>query len=542
LSIAGTLTALRTLTFPDRSLTMRGVSGTQTNNRLSKFDANGDSTDSLIQDGVATGALTIAKTGTTARTATFPDAAVQVTGSASALTNNRLPKGTTTAGVEADSQIADAVTGNVLSIAGTLTAPRTITLPDRALTIRGVSGTQTTARLNKFDANGDQQDSQIADGVTGNVLTIAGTLTAPRTHTVQDKAGTIALTETSDRHGFKNLLHNGRVLVDQRATLTTPINVPTGAFTYGPDGWTAYKGNATHVITIGKVAVVNTPMVGSLSACKLNITTGAALASGEATTIQRFIEGTIFSRCNFGTAQAATLYYSFWAEASVTGTISVSFRNGAAARSYVVNHTITATNTRQLFQGSIVGDTTGTWPTDTTAALQFAICLGAGSSLQTTAGSWQAGNFLGTSSTTNFASAANSVQISDLYLGTEPIGTATSDYPHVPFDVELQRSKRYYQLLRNWAGFFDSATSIAGTFRFYGEMRVSPTIVPLTGNTLTWRSPGTDNSSTTWTSLATSATVTEAWELFGNVSGTSGSATGNRVNSTTNLLSASAEL
>jgi hypothetical protein len=34
-------------------------------------------------------------------------------------------------------------------------------------------------------------------------------------------------------------------------------------------------------------------------------------------------------------------------------------------------------------------------------------------------------------------------QISDLYLGTEPIGTATTDYPHVPYDVDLIRCLRY---------------------------------------------------------------------------------------------------
>lgn len=333
---------------------------------------------------------------------------------------------------------------SIVNLIKTGSTARSIALPDRDLTLRGVSGTQTTARLSEFDANGDQTNSNIADGITGNVWTPTGALTAARAQNVQDKAGTLALAETSDRHGFKNLLHNGRVLVDQRATLTTPSTVTTATPTYGPDGWLGNKTNATMVATIGKVAVVNTPMVGSLDACKLNVTTLASVAAGDSLSIQRRIEGTFFRRCNFGTAQAATVYVSFWAEASATGTFSVSLRNGAAARSYVTNFTITSANTRQLFQTTIPGDTSGTWATDTTNAAFLDITAAVGATFQTTAGAWQAGNFFGTSSATILNNLVGSISISDLYLGTEPIGTATSDWPHVPHDVEERRCKKYY--------------------------------------------------------------------------------------------------
>jgi hypothetical protein len=95
LTVTKTGTTARTATFPDRALTVAGISGTQTLGRLADFDASGNLTDSLIQDGVTAGALTLAKTGTTARTATFPDAAITVAGSASALTSGRVPYVTT---------------------------------------------------------------------------------------------------------------------------------------------------------------------------------------------------------------------------------------------------------------------------------------------------------------------------------------------------------------------------------------------------------------------------------------------------------------
>ena len=162
--------------------------------------------DSKIQDGIATGILTVAKAGVTARTATFPDAAVLVTGSAAGLTTSRMPKGTATAGVVQDSQIADTVTGNVLTIAATLTAPRTITLPDAAVTIpSGTILTGTLANANRLDSTssaGVVKESFIADGILTSVLTIAGTLTAPRTATIPDKSGTLAM--TSDLTGGFN--------------------------------------------------------------------------------------------------------------------------------------------------------------------------------------------------------------------------------------------------------------------------------------------------------------------------------------------------
>jgi hypothetical protein len=78
LTLTKTGSTARTATFPDRAITIAGVSGTQTTGRLAEFDASGNVTDSLIQDGVTAGALTIAKTGTTARTATFPDGDIGV--------------------------------------------------------------------------------------------------------------------------------------------------------------------------------------------------------------------------------------------------------------------------------------------------------------------------------------------------------------------------------------------------------------------------------------------------------------------------------
>ena len=286
-----------------------------------------------------------------------------------------------------------------------------------------------------------------AVGSSSNTLTVITPATAMGANfqqTLQARTGIVAL---QGEGLWTNLVINGDLQVDQRNTQTTPVTLTSttvGAF--GPDCWVGLRNNATHVVTIGRVAVVNTPMVGSVYACKLNVTTGATVGALERLSLGVNIEGTFFRRCAFGTAQAATLYVSFWAESSATGTFSVSLRNAGVNRSYVVNCTISAANTRQLFQFTVPGDTAGAWANDTsTYGILMNFVAACGSTFQTAStATWLAGNFVGTSSTTLLNTITGSLQISDLYVGTTPIGGATTDFPRLPFDAELARCQRYY--------------------------------------------------------------------------------------------------
>jgi hypothetical protein len=328
---------------------------------------------------------------------------------------------------------------------------------------------------------------RILSRITGaGTLTFGGAITTDKTQTFQDKTGTIAL--TSDFAGgyqpFRNLLHNGRVEIDQRATLATPAPITTGTPTYGPDGFVGVKVSGSVVATIGKVAVVNTPMTGSLSACKLNVTTAASTAAGDQIAIRRVVEGNIFSRASFGSAQAAALYLSFWIESSTSGTVHISLRNAANNRSYVTTYNVASANTRTLCQATIPGDTGGTWVTDANASATLDISGAVGSTYWGTAGAWSASDTRGTSASGILGNAVHSISISDVYLGTEPISGVTTDYPHVPYDVELLRCKRY---LQRWDASASSSTAFmigevtgttAGnaTMQLNPEMRDAPTL------------------------------------------------------------------
>ena len=285
-----------------------------------------------------------------------------------------------------------------------------------------------------------------AVGSSSNTLTVITPATAMGANfqqTLQARTGIVAL---QGEGLWTNILHNGDVQVDQRGSISTPISLVTGTLTYGPDGWAAFKSNVTQVLSISQGA---TPvgLTGSEFCCRLAVTTGASLATTDSISLIRQIEGRMFNRVGFGLSTALPLYLSFYLYANVTGTFSASLRNGPTNRSFVTNFTIAATNTWTKFQVTFPGDTTGTWPAagDTTLGASLALCFGAGSTLQTSAGAWVAGNYVATSGTTNFGASACAIYVTDLYLGTTPIGTGFADYPRLPYDMELQRCKRYFQ-------------------------------------------------------------------------------------------------
>jgi hypothetical protein len=326
---------------------------------------------------------------------------------------------------------------------------------------------------------------------------------------------------------FTNFLHNGDVPVDQRNTLATPITV-TNTTTYGPDGWAATKINATNVVTIGKVAIVNTPATGTYYACKLNVTTGAIQGASEYMYILRAIEGTIFRRASFGTAQAANLYLSFWAESTLTGTFSISLRNGSSTRSYVANCSITAANTRQLFQITIPGDTTGTWATDNTVGAYLAFTPAVGTTFQTSSGTWQAGNFLGRSSTNLLNNVTGSLQISDCYLGLTPIGTSSIDFPRLQEDTELIRCQRYLRWYPTSntiqpsliIGGMDSATGSRFIFALDPQMRATPSLLFSSVSHFTHLAMGSAGQVLNSLSLSTASTASVAMINGGSATGT----------------------
>ena len=280
---------------------------------------------------------------------------------------------------------------------------------------------------------------------------------------------------------FKNRIINGAMVIDQRnagAAVTT-------SSTYVTDRFTQAFSNAS--CSFQQVSDAPSGFINSL---KLTVTTGSAPSAGTNNVILQKIEGSNVFDFAFGSASASSFTLSFWVKGSVIGTYAVSLTNSAFNRSYVATYTINVANTWEQKTITVAGDTTGTWLTTNGVGLTVLWDFGSGTNLNTTAGSWQAGNYYRTSGCTTIASTTNAtLQITGVQL--EKGSTATS-FDYRPYGTELALCQRYF------CKSYPIGTSVGantgfnagiedwysmGKIRFYSIMRSSPSIT-------TWDSLG----------------------------------------------------
>lgn len=219
-----------------------------------------------------------------------------------------------------------------------------------------------------------------------------------RTLTAPDASGTIALQsyvddEIADAQPRRNLFDNPALQI-------STVNGNTAGTTNGyeiADGWKVYRVTSAGTITAQRVQ--STTPKGAPDRGRITITVAdTSLAAGEYLIATKTITGREVAHLKYGTASA--LQTNFRALFKFpAGTYAYSLQNAAADRSYVGLYTPASANTDETFTANIPGDTTGTWPIDT-SLWTFNIVLAAGTTFQGTTG-WQSGNILGTSGVTN---------------------------------------------------------------------------------------------------------------------------------------------
>jgi len=276
----------------------------------------------------------------------------------------------------------------------------------------------------------------------------------------------------------KNLIINGAMTVAQRGS----TNIAAGAVGYGgPDRWEALSG-ATAAYTL--TADTDVPSgQGFTKSLKVDITTGdASISSGEHYHVRTKLEGTNVSHLMLGTANAKTVTLQFWARSRITGIHCVSLQNSAENRSYVFEYTIASADTWEFFTKTVALDQSGTWLTTTGIGLSLVWSLGAGSSYQGTADTWNAADDEATSNQVNVVSSTGTFGLAGVQL---EIGSVGTDFEHEDYGTTLEKCQRYF---RRWtvqdssSQIFGSITMNAATNAFLGpvahpvEMRLSPTI------------------------------------------------------------------
>jgi hypothetical protein len=176
----------------------------------------------------------------------------------------------------------------------------------------------------------------------------------------------------------------------------------------------------------------------------------------------------------WGTASASSVSISFWVRSSLTGTFGGSITNGANNRSYPFSYTISAANTWEQKTVTLVGDTTGTWVTNNGAGLKLYFNLGSGSTLSSTAGSWQAGVFTSATGATSVVGTSGATfYITGVQL--EKGSTATS-FDYRPYGTELVLAQRYYEIGTLWnSGYGNGTNGINFSIPMKVTKRTTPT-------------------------------------------------------------------
>lgn len=238
-----------------------------------------------------------------------------------------------------------------------------------------------------------------------------------------------------------NLVYNPFMEIAQQyegANVTISYN---GA-AYVLDGWAV--GQHSNGASIKAQRIADGPLTYQNSV-KVYTVTGNTVAAGDYLVIIHPIEGFTFQDAQFGTANAQSLALTFYAKSSIGSyTACGSLRNSAKDRSYPFNFTIASANTWEKKTILIPGDTSGTWLANNLVGCYLTISPGVGSTFQGTANTWQAGQYLGTSSCTNTLLSTNNAtfQVSGVKLEVSPISTPLGKRN---FQEELLKCLRYYE-------------------------------------------------------------------------------------------------
>lgn len=298
----------------------------------------------------------------------------------------------------------------------------------------------------------------ILDGTTG--------ITTPTTSTTGEFVTSVT--------GFKNRIINGAMVIDQRnagASVTQGASVSFVTDRFGITGSVASK-------FIGQQS--STAPVGFVKSLLSTSSSAYTVGASEFFAVTNRIEGNNIADLNWGTANAATVTLSFKVYSSLTGTFGGSLHTYSGDVSYPFSYTVSSANTWTTISLTIVGPTTGTFPTDNSGSLVINFSLGAGATVSGTPGSWSA---------TLYRSATGAVSVvgtngATFYITGVQLekGSTATSFDYRPYGNELNLCLRYYWKEATtgssyvWAnGFIPASTLFRGQKQFPVPMRAAPT-------------------------------------------------------------------
>jgi hypothetical protein len=243
--------------------------------------------------------------------------------------------------------------------------------------------------------------------------------------------------------GTKNLIINGDMRIAQRGTSVTGVTT-NGYRTC--DRWNVgVSGAGTWTITQDTDVPSGQGFANSI---KYDCTTAdASLASNDYVFLAQFLEGQMVQHLKKGTSNAESITLSFWVKSNKTGTYTIEVDDNDNNRSISKTYTIDTADTWEKKTLTFTGDTTGTFDNDNGASFRVYWWLAAGSTwssgtLQTTWDSTTNANRVSSSNVNLADSTSNYINITGVQL---EVGDTATPFEHRPYDMELERCKRYYQ-------------------------------------------------------------------------------------------------
>jgi len=287
--------------------------------------------------------------------------------------------------------------------------------------------------------------------------------------------------------GMKNIIINGDMSIFQRSTSASSL---TGSGYHAPD---RYRFSKSGFGTWTWSQSTDVPSgQGFAYSQKLDCTTAdASPSAGSQFKIESKIEGQNLQYLKKGTASAESLTLSFWVKSNKTGTYIAELFDVDNSRQISKSYTIDSASTWEKKTITYAGDTTGAFDNDNASSLQLTLWLGAGST-------YSSGTLSTTWTTATSADrAVGQVNLADstsnewYITGVQlEAGTTASDFEFLPYDVNLQRCQRYYQVLAPGGVKYIPIVQYQASFRslaqtFPTEMRTAPTFTVDTYNGFT---------------------------------------------------------
>jgi len=288
----------------------------------------------------------------------------------------------------------------------------------------------------------------------------------------------------SNNVAFRNRIINGAMVLDQR-NAGASVATSSGTSTYAVDRCKVWY-TQTSKFTVQQNAGSVTPPSGFINYVGATSSSAYSVGASDRFMIGQAIEGLNVADLGWGAAGASTVTISFWVRSSLTGTFGGAIGNDAGDRSYAFTYTISSANTWEYKTITIAGDTSGTWPKNTSGGLYLYLSIGAGSSVSTTAGSWQSGFYVSATGATSVVGTNGATfYITGVQLEA---GTTASPFEYRQYGTELALCQRYYYKFKATdggtmfgSGFNYSTTQSLGVVKFAVTMRTSPTALEQTG-------------------------------------------------------------